>query len=121
MVREQLHKAPDAPASARRFLDDALVDQDCGRIDDARLLLSELVTNAVRHGEGAGPIELAVRCEDRLLHVEVHDNGPGFAPPERTADSPLDSGWGLYLVRTLSDRWGVAADGSDCVWFELTA
>jgi anti-sigma regulatory factor (Ser/Thr protein kinase) len=85
------------------------------------LLVSELVTNAVRHG-GAGDedlIELELRAVDGGVGVTVSDPGPGFSPEER--DAPLDEpgGWGLVLVDQMAERWGVVHDERTRVWFEL--
>ena len=90
-------------------------------VDDAMLLTSELVTNAVRHaGQGSeDQIELMVSVDTDLLRVSVRDRGPGFDPGAARARSE-HGGWGLDLVRRLSSRWGVDrnGDGTD-VWFEI--
>lgn len=85
--------------------------------DDVALLVSELVTNAVRHA-GVGPkdpIALRVAAWPRRVRVEVSDRG-SFSGREPRPRSDGASGWGLYLVDRLADRWG-AAGGT--VWFEL--
>jgi anti-sigma regulatory factor (Ser/Thr protein kinase) len=120
----ELEGTPDAAATARRALDHFAEHVPAPRMRDVRLLVSELVTNAVRHA--------GLRDEDRIrllailrggaLRVEVHDPGSGFErrPPE--LDPARASGWGLYLVEELSDRWGM--DGSapgTRIWFELDA
>ena len=91
---------------------------------DIRLLVSELVTNCVKHA-AVGPedsIVLDVDIQDHHVRVTVADTGPGFEPP----DSPVSeeaaeagSGWGLFLVDQLSDQWGVERQGGAMVWFEL--
>ena len=90
-------------------------------LDDALLLTSELVTNAVRHtGHSSDdPIELSVTVDPTILRVSVLDRGPGFDPHKLPARSE-DGGWGLELVERLSSRWGVDrhADASE-VWFEI--
>ena len=53
------------------------------------------------------------------MRVEVCDQGPGFELSEPAPDPARPSGWGLYLVRELSDRWGIDRDGQTRVWFEL--
>ena len=79
---------------------------------DVRLLVSELVTNAVRHANLAtgDVIELVVELADHKLRVEVHDPGGGFVPSAPSPDPARPSGWGLYLVAELADRWGVDSD-----------
>jgi len=85
---------------------------------DVRLLVSELVTNAVRHADGEA-VRLVVALTGSRLRIEVHDPGSGFElkPP---SDDPLRaSGWGLVLVEELADRWGIDHDPRTRVWFEM--
>lgn len=113
-----LPHASSAPAQARQLID----QMDCLRIEvamNARLLVSELVANAVRHAEREGDIGMHVAVVGDSLRVEVVDPGNGFTPRARTAESPLGSGWGLHLVDELSDRWGVESSGPTRVWFEI--
>jgi anti-sigma regulatory factor (Ser/Thr protein kinase) len=91
--------------------------------EDVLLLVTELVTNAVRHA-GAGPerpVRVDVRRWPRRVRVEVADPGSGFTPAaglRRIRDHP--GGWGLFLVDRISDRWGVEqATPGNCVWFEI--
>lgn len=93
--------------------------------DDLRLLISELVTNAVRHGsppDDDGPpwIRVRVGLEGMRLRVEIIDRGPGFEPVPRGPMSQLDSGWGVHFVDELAARWGAERIHGDwVVWFEL--
>jgi len=103
-----------------------VLDRLEGRADpdalaDARLLVSELIANAVEHVELDGGIGLRVDMRDGLLRVEVRDSGPGFEPAPREPDHPQDSGWGLHFMRLLADRWAVDRDGGTRVWFEIDA
>ncbi len=121
------------PAAARgvrqaRAVVDALgLDLPAELRDDLRLLLSEVVTNAVRHGcdlSGSrqdDAIRVRVGVAQDTLRVEVHDNGPGFEPEPRGPQAELGSGWGVHLVQTLADDWGTERDtgGTWIVWFEL--
>jgi anti-sigma regulatory factor (Ser/Thr protein kinase) len=85
-------------------------------LDSVRLLVTELVTNAVRHA-GAATVELVVLVGSRRVHVEVANAGGEFIARPRNG---RDSGWGLFLIDRLSDDWGVAdKPGRQCVWFEL--
>jgi anti-sigma regulatory factor (Ser/Thr protein kinase) len=93
--------------------------------ENAELLVSELVTNCVRHAglpEDAS-LEFTLRASAEVLMVEVADAGRGFADdgPGRPRASPDGaSGWGLFLVDQIADRWGaVKVDGETRVWFEL--
>ena len=116
-----LTRDPDSAAEARRALGDVSDHLTPRRLQDARLLVSELVTNAIRHAglDDGDVIKLIVVTGDRALRIEVCDPGSGFEPTEPALDPARPSGWGLYLVRELSDRWGVERDAETCVWFEL--
>jgi anti-sigma regulatory factor (Ser/Thr protein kinase) len=111
---------PAAFVEARRFVrETAGAAVSTQVLDDALLLTSELVTNAVRHGSSEDPIEVTVSVDDRILRVAVRDQGPGFDPYEPGVRSEV-GGWGLDLVRRLSSRWGVDRGGGGTdVWFEI--
>jgi anti-sigma regulatory factor (Ser/Thr protein kinase) len=109
-----------APALARRMVDEFNGVLAPGTADQARLLLSEVVSNAVRHGEGEQIRVLIDAVQGGELRCEVMDEGHGFVPKARDKPSTVEGGWGLHLVETLSRRWGVR-EGSTHVWFELTA
>lgn len=81
----------------------------------ARLLVSELATNAVRHGRGR--IELVVEVRPAGIRFSVADEGAGRAVPRTPGD---DGGFGLHLVEDLADRWGQGAAGA-AVWFDVDA
>jgi signal transduction histidine kinase len=119
MIQAQdIPRDPRAPSLARRMVDDLGGMVVPAAADHARLLLSEVVTNAVRHGEGA---TIRVRLDAGTtgrLRCEVTDDGHGFVPTARDKPATDVGGWGLQLVENLSQRWGVR-DGSTLVWFEL--
>lgn len=112
-----LPRASGAPGLARKLLADWFEDNLSGQeLDSARLLVSELVTNSVIHGQGQ--ICLAARIDDNRILVEVSDEGSSF---EHTARSvPFDQlhGRGLGIVDALSSRWGIH-EGTTHVWFEI--
>jgi anti-sigma regulatory factor (Ser/Thr protein kinase) len=88
---------------------------------DLRLLVSELVANAIKHGGAAdASIFLSVEQVGTTLRVAVEDTGPFFtsAPTERPAQDAT-SGRGLYLLTALADRWGVERRDGNRAWFEL--
>ncbi|HEY2601948.1 MAG TPA: ATP-binding protein [Thermoleophilaceae bacterium] len=120
-VRLRLTSGPDAIAAARRGLDSLETEVGSQRLHDMRLLVSELVTNSVRHAVAGDSeqLELAVLVSKQCIHVSVTDPGPGFEASPRSPDDDPGSGWGLFLVEQLSDRWGVEVNGSTQVWFEL--
>jgi anti-sigma regulatory factor (Ser/Thr protein kinase) len=93
------------------------------RAADVMLVVSELVTNSVRHGPALEEIELLARRSEQALEVEVCDPGPGFEVPAhlgrpRTLEG---GGLGLVIVDALADEWGLRTNGGACVWarFEL--
>ena len=91
------------------------------RQDDMRLLVSVIVTNSVLHRHPRGWIRLTVACGDGTVRVEVRTPGTDISF-ERSAKAGTlrESGWGMYLLENLADRWGLSSgDGDTCVWFEL--
>jgi anti-sigma regulatory factor (Ser/Thr protein kinase) len=110
----------ETPALARhqleRWLPASIDESERGAL---RLLVSELVTNSVRHPEGStGLVELAVRIGTRAIRVEVRDGGAGFVPG-RPEPHGADGGFGLFLVERIASRWGVDTRDGTRVWFEL--
>jgi anti-sigma regulatory factor (Ser/Thr protein kinase) len=92
-------------------------------LQDALLLTSELVTNAVLHG-GVGEhdaLGLHVTASPELLHISVADRGGATTPEVQELDLTVPGGMGLFIVDQISDRWGVdeLRDGGTQVWFEL--
>lgn len=88
------------------------------------LLLTELVNNAVVHG-GVGPegwVQVEIVGSSDHVHVEVRDDGPGFAwraQPRVEQDDP--GGFGLFLIERLAARWGVVRDeAGTAVWFDYS-
>ncbi|RVX45525.1 anti-sigma regulatory factor (Ser/Thr protein kinase) [Nonomuraea polychroma] len=87
-------------------------------IDDCLLIVSELITNAIRYGGAA----YALRLEDRedRLYGEVFDPGDG-EPRPCSMDVDALSGRGLQIVAAIADDWGVsAANGGKVVWFSVS-
>jgi anti-sigma regulatory factor (Ser/Thr protein kinase) len=115
---QDIPRDPRAPAVARRMVDelDGVIAPTAA--EQARLLLSEVVTNAVRHGEGEQIRVMLDAADDGELRCEVTDEGHGFVPKARDKPATDVGGWGLHLVETLAERWGVR-EGSTHVWFEL--
>jgi anti-sigma regulatory factor (Ser/Thr protein kinase) len=117
-LRVDIDRDRRAPAAAREAVGSLEGRVDAELIPDAKLLASELVTNSVKYG-GSGPVTLAATSEGPAhLRVEVIDQGVGFEPVARDKPKTDVGGWGLHLVESLSERWGVHA-GSTHVWFEL--
>ena len=119
--RLELRGGTDAPNEARRLVIGLLADRVAATdLDDVEVLVSELVTNAVRHGQVGADDTLVVHLAlgEDVLRVEVCDNGPGFSVPPVPSPRPGGGGNGLMLVDRLSSAWGVAGDDGTCVWFE---
>jgi len=120
-VSLDLEAGPEAAAWARNALYDVDDEVEEDVMADVRLLVSELVTNSVRHS-GVGPpssVGLDVAVDARTIRVEVRDPGTGFEPRPRAIDRTRPGGWGLYLVDRLADRWGVVRNHFTRVWFEI--
>jgi anti-sigma regulatory factor (Ser/Thr protein kinase) len=117
----ELANGPGAAPAARRAIAGLAGHLSLGLLGDVRLLVSELVTNSVRHAglAHADSIGLEISVSPDRVRVEVTDDGPGF---ERRRPQPREDrtgGWGLYLVDRLADRWGVVHDEPTRVWFEI--
>jgi len=106
---------------ARRAIDELEPEFEHALFATVRLLVSELVTNSIRHARTSArtSIVLQVTLLSDRLRVEVDDHGHGFEPRPRAPDRESASGWGLYLVDQLSDRWGVSGTSGTSVWFEI--
>jgi two-component sensor histidine kinase len=115
-LRMRLGSGPDAAAEARQAIARLRVDLDPPLMETLRLLVTELVTNSVRHTD-CDSIALTVVIGKSSVLTEVADEGAVF---HATPSDSADSGWGLFLVQRLADGWGVKNDGgSKRVWFEL--
>ncbi|MGW8955525.1 ATP-binding protein [Streptomyces sp. NPDC055709] len=121
-----LPRHPRAAAQARRVLEE-VAPADCTVADTAALLLSEVVSNAVRHADGAA-IEVAVARDEAAGGITgaVFDTEPGMSAGARSDDEPVDemeTGRGLDLLEALAVSWGVATvgDHGKWVWFQLEA
>ena len=111
-----LPSTPQAAGAARRLLVREGLDPDLDHT--VCLLVSEIVTNSVRHS-GVGPegkIVLAARLKPDFARIEIRDSGRGFDPDVRHDAS----GFGLRMLDTLAARWGVDVDDNGTrVWFEV--
>ena len=115
-VRAEAHSVPRA---RERVVELAEPFVASARIADLRLVISEVITNAVRHG-GEGEMLVAVTPKQGYLCVQVTDTGDGFAPRPRAFEPDDDGGFGLFLVERLTRRWGLTREDSNTrVWFEF--
>jgi anti-sigma regulatory factor (Ser/Thr protein kinase) len=117
-TERELPISREAPSMAREFLRQATCpEHHIEVLEDAVLLVSELVTNSVLHG--GPPVVVAVDCDGEALRVRVRDGSPSL-PELRHAQQVDEGGRGLELVANLSQDWGVdpVEDGKH-VWFVL--
>jgi anti-sigma regulatory factor (Ser/Thr protein kinase) len=122
-LRMRLGSGPDAAAEARRAIARLRADLDPPLMETLRLLVTELVTNSVRHTD-CQAFTLRIAVGKSAVLTEVTDDGAPldlalFEGEDSCAADP-DTGWGLFLVQRLARDWGVKEEGSSKrVWFEL--
>lgn len=118
----RLGRTADAPRRARRALDEiAAAHLPEERLAEARLLLSELVTNSVRYAAD-GDVEVELVVEEQTLTARVRDEGEGVPEGREPGGMPVPEagqGRGLALVAAIASRWGVVREGRPEVWFTL--
>jgi serine/threonine-protein kinase RsbW len=116
--RVRLPRHPGSAGEARRFVAAILERRrlPARAVENARLVSSELVTNAYRHGDGE--IELRVALLDDRLRLEVIDAGINQVPAVRKQHRDDGGGWGLRIVDQLALQWGVF-EGTTHVWADL--
>jgi anti-sigma regulatory factor (Ser/Thr protein kinase) len=118
----RLAPEPEVVTTARHALDRLADLLPREKLEDVRLVVSELVANSVRHGRLSlnDQILLSVMVSGGSVRGRVCDPGPGFEKPSEPRPRPdLSGGWGLPIVERISDRWGVERNGYACVWFEI--
>lgn len=115
---------PASPGEARSRIASALADQGVPQsvVDDAVLVVSELVTNGIRHGAPRpdGTLEVAWRTFEKLVQVAVVDGGRvDTLEPLQLNDVSL-SGRGLHIVNFVADSWRVENDAGTRIVADLT-
>jgi anti-sigma regulatory factor (Ser/Thr protein kinase) len=117
-----LDRTVQAPARARHAIAERCeqLGVDGSLAQSLILLVSEVVSNAVRHSPAAPdePVGLDATFSRRSIRVTVTDGGEGFTPRPRDPASAHD-GYGLYLLEKVAESWGVESRGDTKVWFEL--
>ena len=119
-VDETIDCDPRAPAVARRAVEELSENVDPGVLRDAQLLVSEVVTNSIKHSGSDEPIQLRVWEGSTGLKVEVADGGFGFEPGKTPTSDDIEGGRGLLILEALAERWGTSRDARARVWFELS-
>jgi anti-sigma regulatory factor (Ser/Thr protein kinase) len=113
---------PEVVTNARHALDQLADLLPHEKLENVRLVVSELVANSIRHAGLSldDQILLSVMVSGRSVRGRVCDPGPGFdKPSEPRPRTDLSGGWGLPIVERISDRWGVEGNSHVCVWFEI--
>ena len=123
-IRINMRLTPESEAiSETRHALDRLADVlPPAKLEDVRLVVSELVTNSVLHADLSpdDQIWLSVKASAESVRGRVCDPGPGFRKPSKLGPRPdFSGGWGLPIVDRISDRWGVDRNSYACVWFEI--
>jgi serine/threonine-protein kinase RsbW len=91
-----------------------------GQLDNLTLVVTELVSNAVRHAASEEPVKLAMTPKDGYLCVQVTDSGRGLVPEPGAIGTDGGPGYGLFLVEQLTRRWGMTREGGRTrVWVEI--
>ena len=120
-IRLHVPSGPEAAGCARRALVTLEEELEPHLLEDLRLLVTELVTNSVRHADApeGDVVDIEVSIEPRRVSVAVGDGGSGFVFRPGSVGRQKVSGWGLDLVDRLASRWGIRRLRGTCVWFEL--
>lgn len=122
MYAENYERVPESAGAARRLVVRALETWQLAQLaDTATLVVTELVSNAVRHACGDGMRVTVLRMSDRRVRVSVTDRDPA-RPRVQDQDPQQERGRGLIIVAAESERWGVELlPGGKQVWSELVA
>lgn len=103
---------------ARRVVGATLTSWGAPVDQNLLLVVSELMTNAVRHGRGV--VQVTVACDEGRVRLEVHDEGgatlPAFRRPQLRGGDV--GGFGLRMVDAIADDWGIDHNGGTRVWAE---
>lgn len=125
-MRQSIPTNSRAASVARTALVDAITSPAfAGRMDDATLAVSELVTNAVKHGtsDERDEIRLMIDPDDARVRVEVEQPLPALdvTPRDLQRNSSQGGGFGLLIVEAVADAWGVEPGPPGRVWVEFSS
>ncbi|HMF03832.1 MAG TPA: ATP-binding protein [Acidimicrobiia bacterium] len=114
-----------APSAARMFAAETLSDWNVPpeRVEVVQLVVSELVTNALRHAPDSSAVTLQLLVRDDCIELRVSDSGVGAPERHRPSDpgTGIESGRGVWIVDAFTDRWGTVPNrhGGKTVWCEI--
>ena len=116
----------EAPGVARAALDHAIPPPELAtRNEDVRLVISELVTNAVKYGESKprSPIRMVIEADEIRVRIQVDQTlaAVGLHAVKADPAGGRIGGWGLGIAEALADSWGFEAGPPGQVWFEFRA
>src|SRR5919108_190330 len=108
-IHERFPPEPGAVGRARKVLEPLRPRLPGEKFDDIALLVSELVTNSIRHADlqRGQWVDLHVRHAEGIVRVEVTDPGHGFSLATQRHSVRGGVGWGLFLMDQIASRWGV--------------
>jgi serine/threonine-protein kinase RsbW len=120
-VIEMLPASVDSVGRARklatRVASKLLADE---QRDNLSLVVTELVSNAVRHSASADPVKVSLTPKDDYVCIQVTDSGRGLVPEPGAIGDEAVPGYGLFLVEQLTRRWGMTREqGRTRVWAEI--
>lgn len=119
-TRVELPPNHEAPRYARQAIEEHLNGHVTPQEQqDLRLLVTEVVTNAVVHAPHAEGPDLHLAVSERCLRAEIRDRGSGFEPPAPPREASRAGGLGLVCVDRIATRWGISGEDGTCVWFEI--
>lgn len=110
----RVRASPEAPSISRSRVAEIrpLLEP---RFDDVAIVISELVSNSVKHAEPTEQVRVVIETTRKTVRLRVTDQGPCFRADEKQSD-----GIGLRIVDRIAERWGVDNDEACTVWVELT-
>jgi anti-sigma regulatory factor (Ser/Thr protein kinase) len=120
-IVETLPSAIDSVPVARELAAGLGTDlMEPGQLDNLTLVVTELVSNAVRHSASSDPVKLALTPKDGYVCVQVTDTGHGLVHEPGAIGNEGGPGYGLFLVEQLTRRWGMTREGGlTRVWVEI--
>lgn len=114
----RLQRSEQAPAEARRWIEELAATLPNAVAADVTLLTHELVTNAVKYADG-GTLWIAAVLSPDTIRVEVSDEGGTTAPAVLPQEQFASAGRGLLWVDRLADSWGTDRNRAHYVWFQI--
>jgi anti-sigma regulatory factor (Ser/Thr protein kinase) len=122
-IQRSFRPEDEAAGAARRALEELRAEVDDDLLERSRLVVTEVVTNSVRHArwKPSQVIDMQILVLPNMVRIEVTDPGPGFdrGATRPDPDNAAATGWGLWLVDRLTTRWGVDRSQSTRVWLEF--